>query len=263
MKKGKVNLLVMAFLIFLLKSGNIKGEMELRAFTTQKTNCNERTVLQCNISSSVPLNIDQIYWMKHGEQERTCDPESSKSPPGYECSYTREALTLTILRSTPAQMGQYYCCVMADSSHGYKGINVSVEHCTGEFSYQIPGPQQLQCSFTGVYPKGTINWFQQDKNVTSIATLSILNNPDGTFNITSVIDMEDIHDRYKCSLWSLKQGRYLKDQEFEVPTDAGFSHLSRILDQHNTVSAQHCFSWTLLLLGLLFVSIRSTSQLIG
>ncbi|XP_056310308.1 uncharacterized protein LOC130221746 [Danio aesculapii] len=252
--KREIKMLVMAFLIFLLNSGNIKGEMELRAFPTQKTNCNERTVLQCNISSSVPLNIDQIYWTKHGENEFKCDPKSSKSPPGYECSYTREALTLTILHSTPAQMGQYFCCVMADSSHGFKEINVSVEHCTGDFSYEMPGPQQLKCSFTGLYPEGTIHWFQHDRNVTSIATLSILKNPDGTFNITSVIDQQDDHDRYMCSLWSLKQGRYLKKQEFKVPVDAQKARLNRI-------SSQHCFSWTLLLLGLLFVSIRSISQL--
>ncbi len=116
--------------------------------------------------------------------------------------------------------------------------------CTGEFSNQMAGPKQMQCSFNGVYPEAIINWYQYDKNLTPNSTTTILENSDGTFNITSVLNFQDDHKRYNCSLWSLKHGRY-SDQEIEVAEHAEFSPVSRI-------NTHHCSSWTLFLLSLMF-----------
>ncbi|XP_016398312.1 uncharacterized protein LOC107731679 [Sinocyclocheilus rhinocerous] len=236
--------IIMPFLIIVLSSDYSKGEIQLRAFKHQTVNCNERIVLQCNISSSTPLNIVKVYWKKTEEKDFECDPTSSNRPPGFECNYTGEALTLTISNPTPANMGSYFCCIKTDSGHGAKEINLSVGQCTGEFSHQMAEPKQMQCSFNGVYPEGMINWFHYDKNLTSSSTVTSLVNSDGTFSITSVLNIQDDQERYKCSLWSLKHGQYHKDQEFEVPVHADSRPISRI-------STQHCLSGTLILLSLM------------
>lgn len=102
------------------------GEKVLHAFQNQIMNCKEKTVLQCNISSSMQLNIVEIYWRKQAEESFKCDPRSSNNPPGFECNYSREALTLTILHPTPVNMGTYFCCIRMDSTHGFDQINVSL-----------------------------------------------------------------------------------------------------------------------------------------
>ncbi|KAK9978230.1 hypothetical protein ABG768_019990 [Culter alburnus] len=243
-------LVIMAFLIVLLLSGNTKGEKVLHAFQNQIMNCNEKTVLQCNISSSMQLNIVDIYWTKHEEKGFKCDPRSSDNTPGFECNYTREALTLTILYPTPVNMGTYFCCIRMDSGHGKDQINVSLGECRGEFSQQMAGPKQKECSFNSVYPDGIINWFHYDKNVTSNSTVTSLKNSDGTFNISSILNIQDNEERYNCSLWSLNNGQYFKYQEFEVEVevDAGSSPISST----GNISTQHCLSCTHLLLALMF-----------
>ncbi|KAI2666642.1 Programmed cell death 1 ligand 1 [Labeo rohita] len=222
------------------------GQIQLRAFKHQTVNCNERTVLQCNISASMPLSTVKVYWKKLEEKDFECDPTSSNFPPGFKCNYTGEALTLTISNPTPANVGTYFCCIKTQSGHGAENINVSIGECTGEFSNQMAGPKQMQCSFNGVYPEAIINWFHYDKNLTSNSTTTSLANSDGTFNITSVLNIQDDQKRYNCSLWSLKYGRY-SDQEFEVPDHARFGLSSRI-------STLHCLSWTIILFSLMFSS---------
>lgn len=110
----------------------------LDAFPNQTMNCNERTVLQCNISTSMEFHIVAIYWTKQAEKGFKCDPKLSNNPPGFECSYTREALTLTILHPTPANIDVYVCSIRTDSGHGSKEISVSL----GQFIVPL-----LLCSF--------------------------------------------------------------------------------------------------------------------
>ncbi|XP_016411624.1 butyrophilin subfamily 1 member A1-like [Sinocyclocheilus rhinocerous] len=245
-------LVLMPFLIILLTSDYSKGEIEMRAFKHQTVNCNERTVLQCGVSSSMPLNFVKAYWKKQDDKDFECVSTSSNNPPGFECNYTGGALTLTISNPTPANMGTYFCCIRTDSGHGKEKIDVSIGQCTGEFSNQMAGPKEMQCSFNGVYPEAIINWYHYDKNLTSNSTSTSLVNSDGTFNVTSVLNIQDNQKRYNCSLWSLKHGRY-SDQEFEVADQAEFSPVSRI-------STQHCLSWTLILLSLMF-SLRACLSL--
>lgn len=102
------------------------GQIQLRAFKHQTVNCNERTVLQCNISASVPLSTVKVYWKKLEEKDFECDPTSSNFPPGFKCNYTGEALTLTISNPTPANVGTYFCCIKTQSGHGAENINVSI-----------------------------------------------------------------------------------------------------------------------------------------
>jgi len=115
----------------------------------------------------------------------------------------------------------------------------------------MTGPGQMECSFNSVYPDGIINWFHYDRNVTSNSKITSLKNSDGTFNISSILNIPDNEVRYNCSLWKIKNGRYLKDQEFEVEVGVGvvFGVGSR---QGSSTSTQHCLSWTLFLLALMF-----------
>ncbi|XP_026064669.1 tyrosine-protein phosphatase non-receptor type substrate 1-like [Carassius auratus] len=237
---------LMPFLILLLTLDYSKGEVKMLPLVHQTLNCNERTVLQCSVSSSMPLNNVKVFWKKQEERDFECDPESKNNPPGFECNYTEETLTLTISNLTPANMGTYFCCIRTDSGHAKEKIDVSIGQCPGEFSNQMAVPGQVQCSFNGVYPKAMINWYHYDKNLTSNSTTTSLENSDGTFNITSVLNTQDKHKRYNCSLWSLKHGRY-SDQEIEVEDQAKSSPVSGI-------STELCLSWALIFLSLMFSS---------
>lgn len=119
--------------------------------------------------------------------------------------------------------------------------------CRGESSQKMVGANQMECSFNSVYPDGIINWFRDDKNVTSSSTITSLENSDGTINISSILNIQNNQKIYKCSLWSIKNGRYFKDQEFEV--EVGVSAGSRASSRTSTL---HCLSWYLLLLVLMF-----------
>ncbi|XP_051995941.1 uncharacterized protein LOC127653328 [Xyrauchen texanus] len=242
-------LVILAFLIILLDSVNCEGDINLHAFNEQRINCNEKTVLQCNISSSVNFDIISTNWKKY-KNTFECDPRSSEGPSGFECNYTKEILTLTILRPTPANTGTYSCNLKTNSGHDSKKIDVLIEgECIGEFSHQMVKSNQIQCAFNGIYPDGIINWFQNDKNLTSYSYITRhQNNSDGTFSITSILNVQDEQERYNCSLWSLKNGQYLKNQQFEVP-DVISSPRSRM-------SRLHCLHWLLLPFGLI-LSLRA------
>ncbi|XDV13956.1 hypothetical protein PO909_002240, partial [Leuciscus waleckii] len=260
-KQKQKMLVIMAFLIVLLVSGNTTDVKMLDAFPNQTMNCKERIVLQCNITTSMEFQIVAIYWTKQAEKGFKCDPKSSNNPPGFECNYTREALTLTILHPTPANIDAYYCSIMTDSGHDSKKINVSLGKCSGEFFPNMTVPGQMECSFNSVYPDGIINWFHYDKNVTSNSNIKSLKNSDGTFNISSILNIQDNEERLNCSLWSIKNGRYLKDQEFEVEVKVKAAvRVGVPLSQINRTSKHNCLSWTLLLLALMF-SLRTSLSL--
>ncbi|XP_051573653.1 uncharacterized protein LOC127452307 [Myxocyprinus asiaticus] len=245
----KTMLVILAFLIIHLNSVNCEGAIELHTYKKQMINCNEKTVLQCNISSSRNFDIIYTHWKKDKDNFE-CYPRSSEGPSGFECNYTKEILTLTILRPTPANMGTYFCNLRTNTGHDSENINVFIGgECIGEFSHQMVGSNQMQCSFNGIYPDGIINWFQNDKNLTSYSNITRhQTNSDGTFSITSILNIQDKQERYNCSLWSLKNGQYLKIQQFEVP-DVISSPISRM-------SRLNCLHWLLLPFGLI-LSLRT------
>ncbi|XP_043089091.1 uncharacterized protein LOC122335316 [Puntigrus tetrazona] len=235
---------VTPLLIILLTSACSKGEINLRAVGGQRIKCHEKTVLQCDVISSVPLKVDKVYWKKQDEIDFECDAKSSNFPPGFECNYTGEALTLSILNTTPANTGTYFCCITTDSGHGKDNIDLFIGQCSGQFSSQINGSNQIQCSYNRVYPEAVINWFHYDKNLTSNSTSTSLRNSDGTFNITSVLNFQYEQNKFNCSLWSLNRIRY-DDHEVEVTETVDSRSVSGI-------GTQHCLSWTLILLSLMF-----------
>lgn len=102
------------------------GFIELHAVENQMINCNEKAVLQCNISSSKAFDILEIKWKKHNKSF-DCDPRPKSTSPEFECNHTNETLTLTILHPKPADMGKYYCIIKTDAGHEFKFITVSIE----------------------------------------------------------------------------------------------------------------------------------------
>lgn len=235
-----------AYFIILLHLVNSKGVIDLYAHEYQTVNCNEKAVLQCNISTRAEqFNLMKTNWKKLDEGSFECDPTSNNTSPEFKCDYTKKELTLTILHPKPANMGKYYCSIRTDSGHDSKTINVSMKgECTGDFIWMAES-DHFQCSFNGIYPEGTIYWFYYDNNVTSYSTITNLINSDGTFNITSVLRPKDKMGKYNCSLWLLKNGQYLKNQDFEL-SDLVHSRL------FSRINRQHCSPWTPLLVGLMF-----------
>lgn len=106
--------------------------------------------------------------------------------------------------------------------------------CTGE-SFPMAGPEKFQCTFTGIYPEGTIHWFHNDDNVTSYSNITSLPNTDGTFNITSVLQLPHTEHMYNCFLMLPINGQYIEMQQLAL---------------RSGINRHHC-SWTLLLIGLI------------
>lgn len=236
-KMFKIMLATAAYFIILLQlvNSNSAGFIELHAIENQMMNCNKKAVLQCNISSSTAFEIREIKWKKP-DKGFECDPKSNSTSPEFECNHTKETLTLTILHPKPADIGAYFCTIKANVGHKSKAINVSIEgECTGDF-FTMAGPKQLQCTFTGVYPEGTIHWFDNDDNVTSYSNITSLPNTDGTFNITSVLQLPYNKRTYNCSLLLPTNGQYIEMQQLTLR-----SRINRL----------HCSAWTLLLSGLM------------
>ncbi|KAA0705257.1 hypothetical protein E1301_Tti019535 [Triplophysa tibetana] len=222
-KKLKTMLVTTVYFIILLKLVNGAGFITLHAHENQMMNCKEKAVLQCNISSSDTSNILEMKWGKHDEHFE-CDARSTISTsPAFECNYTREAFTLTILHPKPADVGVYFCSMKTNSGHDFKKINVSIEgECIGE-SFPMAGPENFQCTFTGIYPEGTIHWFHNDDNVTSHSNITSLPNTDGTFNVTSVLQLPHTEHLYNCFLMLPIKGQYIETQQLALRLFVGKS----------------------------------------
>lgn len=72
--------------------------------------------------------------------------------------------------------------------------------------------RQAMCCFTGVYPRGSIHWFQRDVNLTDYA----VRQPDevdqeGRYGVCSTLPARssDLSLPFNCSLWSPAKSSYL------------------------------------------------------
>lgn len=82
---------------------------------------------------------------------------------------------------------------------------------------------QAMCCFTGVYPRGSIHWFQRDFNLTD----SAVRQPDkvdqeGRYNVCSTLPARssNLSLPFNCSLWSPAKSSYLFHVvEQYVPTE--------------------------------------------
>ncbi|KAL6477114.1 hypothetical protein MHYP_G00156130 [Metynnis hypsauchen] len=170
-------------------------DIKLSAPSNVNVTCMERVVLQCNITSPVEV-ISMTY--------KDCTHTASNP----QCDYTEnKSLTYTIPHATTANAGQYTCKVEAREGFGTAQTTVTVGDCDIQVLGNVQG-NQVQCSFSGVYTKGEVHWFNGTQNITSEIPDEIVEDQHGLFNISSTLSIQDIQQQhqYNCSLWIPSEG---------------------------------------------------------
>ncbi|XP_017567457.1 uncharacterized protein LOC108435856 [Pygocentrus nattereri] len=184
------------FIIYWMSTTVFGKEIKLTASNVNVT-CLERVVLQCNITSPQPVEVISMAY-------KACNHTTSNP----QCEYTEnKSLTYTIPHATPADAGQYTCTVEAKEGLGFARSTVTVGDCEVQVLGQVEG-NQVQCSFSGVYTKGEVHWFNSTQNITSDIPDEIVKDQRGLFNISSTLSIPDIQQQhqYYCSLWIPREG---------------------------------------------------------
>ncbi|KAI3360018.1 hypothetical protein L3Q82_014353 [Scortum barcoo] len=70
------------------------------------------------------------------------------------------------------------------------------------------------CWFSGVYPSGSVHWFQGDVNLTDSTSPQTEMDQQGRFNVLSTVAVQKGNPRepYNCSLWIPSDGKYLSSE---------------------------------------------------
>lgn len=162
--------------------------------------------------------------------------ESTDQPPHH-------SLTLTLLNVMPVDEGTYLCKLQSDLGAPSEKTVVTVQgklqrfnickyillivlkktktliftDCLGSFDSSI-NESHAECWFSGVYPSGTISWFQGDVNLTDPASTREEVDHLGLYNVSSTIDVQkgNLSQPYTCSLWIASARKHLQSQQLPV-----------------------------------------------
>lgn len=74
------------------------------------------------------------------------------------------------------------------------------------------------CCFSGVYPAGAVHWAREDVNLTNSSSWQDQRDPDGRYNICSVVGVnkEATDKPFQCSLWIPSRQMYLASKNVSV-----------------------------------------------
>ncbi|XP_029914368.1 neural cell adhesion molecule 1-like [Myripristis murdjan] len=117
---------------------------------------------------------------------------------------------LTLTNITPADQGNYTCKLHSDIGAEHNTSVVTVQECRGS-SAGYMNDSQAECRFYGVYPTGTVHWFQDGANLTGSAKTHIQEDQNRLFNVKSTIQIwpGNKTQLYNCSLWIPSMRKYL------------------------------------------------------
>ncbi|XP_036446399.1 uncharacterized protein LOC118821777 [Colossoma macropomum] len=196
------------FIVYWMSTTVFGKDIMLRTTSNVNVTCMERVVLQCNINSPEPVEVISMEWTK--------DCNHATSNP--QCDYTEnKSLMYMIQHATPANAGEYKCTVEAKEGNGIAYSTVTVGDCEVQVLGHVRG-NQVKCSFSGVYTKGEVHWFNSTQNITSDMPDEIVKDQHGLFNISSTLSIPDIQQQhqYNCSLWLPSKG-YVTSYEPSMP----------------------------------------------
>ncbi|XP_034394895.1 uncharacterized protein LOC117734737 [Cyclopterus lumpus] len=111
-------------------------------------------------------------------------------------------LSLTLLNVMPAHQGEYLCKLRSTFGAGHNTTTVIVQDCIGNYSFSVK-ESHAECWFSGVYPIGSVHWFQEEVNLTHSASTKQEMDSHGRYNVSSSIDVKKGNPNlpFECRLW--------------------------------------------------------------
>ncbi|XP_040917646.1 uncharacterized protein LOC121197936 isoform X2 [Toxotes jaculatrix] len=127
-------------------------------------------------------------------------------------------LTLTLINVMPDDEGTYLCKIQSNLGPRSSQASVTLQDCL-EGKKSLINESHAQCWFSGVYPRGTVHWFQENVNVTDTASTREEEDQHGQYKVYSEINVEKGNqgDTYNCSLWIPSNRKYLASQLLKSP----------------------------------------------
>ncbi|XP_034749231.1 uncharacterized protein LOC117957528 isoform X2 [Etheostoma cragini] len=190
--------------------------VELQTISQVAAQCGENVKLTCDARPSGEMNIVKFIWL--AKNKTVCQYSEDQPHPKVLCESTSQpphhSLTLTLLNVMPVDEGTYLCKLHSDLGALSKKTVVTVQDCLGSFGYFI-NESRAECWFSGVYPSGTISWFQGDVNLPVPAGTREVVDQLGLYNVSSTIDVQkgNLSQPHRCSLWITSARKYLSSQQ--------------------------------------------------
>ncbi|CAK6963301.1 uncharacterized protein LOC122967156 [Scomber scombrus] len=182
--------------------------LELQTIPGVVAQCGDNVTLTCDASSLLLSDIRSFNWV--GRNKSLCKHDDEHDPEVL-CESTAETthhkLTLTLINVMPVHQGKYLCKLSSKIGVKYTSSFVKVQDCFGG-SDSSRNESHAVCWFNGVYPSGTVHWFQGNANSTESASTQEVEDQHGQYNIISTINVKK-NLPYNCSLWIPGASKYL------------------------------------------------------
>ncbi|XP_022612657.1 uncharacterized protein LOC111230266 [Seriola dumerili] len=208
-------------IIWFTSAVRIAGSQDVKLQTIPQVaaQCGKNVTLTCNASSSRHMDIQFFSWLAN--MKNVCQYGNGQTDPGALCESTantsHHTLTLTLINVMPVSKGKYLCKLRSNLGVKSASTSVTVHGCL-EGSGFFTNESHAECWFTGVYPNGTIHWFQGEVNLTNSASTQEEMDQHGRYKVLSELHVEKGHLNlsYKCSLWIPSDRKYLSSQLLTV-----------------------------------------------
>ncbi|XP_023147352.1 uncharacterized protein LOC111582743 [Amphiprion ocellaris] len=186
----------------------VPPDVQVLVTPPQTTSCGGNVTLNCDVESLSQLEIKHLSWVA---ANKNCRYEEPKSGCESRKSERTHRLTLTLSNIWPIDAGNYSCKMRSNMEAMSRTTSVTVTECSGRPASSV-NRSHAQCSFSGVYPSGSVHWFKGDANLTDSTTTEEEEDQCGAYNIWSVMDLQEVKLPLNCSLWIPALGKYVSEQ---------------------------------------------------
>ncbi|XP_035510238.1 uncharacterized protein LOC118322620 [Morone saxatilis] len=196
----------------------VSEDVPLQTVSEVAARCGENVTLPCGVTMPSQSDIKLFSWVGGN---KSCKYEDSQPDPEVLCERTAETpnhrLDMTLLNVMPVDQGEYLCKLRSKVGVGFARTLVTVQDCFGNSNSYIKNTAAT-CQFRGVYPSGTVHWFQGDVNLTDSASTQKEEDQHGRYDVVSTIDVPKgkMSEPYRCSLWIPSIGKNLHTQELPM-----------------------------------------------
>ncbi|KAK2833675.1 hypothetical protein Q5P01_017564 [Channa striata] len=185
--------------------------LELKTSPNVVATCGDNVTLTCAAISSQKLDVKLFAWL--GNNKTLCSQHDGQLDPDVLCEATPtppHELRVTLINVKPVHKGNYLCKLQSNLGAKSAKTLLSVQDCL-ESELSFIDSSHAECNFTGVYPRGTVHWFQGDNNLTHLARTREEEDQCGRYDVRSEIKLEEGESRedINCSLWVPDDGKYL------------------------------------------------------
>ncbi|XP_029996211.1 uncharacterized protein LOC115423507 [Sphaeramia orbicularis] len=186
----------------------VGDDVEVNITPTVVAKCGDNVTLTCEFPVMDIRNIMELYWMQHGNYLCKSGESQSANETQFLCHNTSEVndnsilivFNLTIMKIMPTNMGQYFCKMRSRTGSDSRTTVVGLYECIEESHHSV-SESEAECTFSGVYPPGQVNWTLGDTELTDVITTQ-KEEADGRFTIKSKVKKQkaNTNELYTCSL---------------------------------------------------------------